>query len=127
MRRSTLSSLLLISGVTVGVVATVALFAGFEPAPLSPTIVKIALYKLAFIGSGTLLIAGAVIGRWARRNQLIDANESAALLQEQSPDQSLTDPHVQNAEVRESMQRAGLEDPALAELQRMRAKTVERN
>jgi hypothetical protein len=51
----------------VGVVAVVALLFGIEPGRLPPFLVKVALYKLAFIAAAGLLVAGALVGRRARR------------------------------------------------------------
>jgi hypothetical protein len=50
----------------VGVAAVAALFLGFDASRVSPFLIKVAIYKLAFIAALVLLIAGAVIGRRAR-------------------------------------------------------------
>ena len=61
-------ALLLLAGLIVGGIAVVALLVGVEPASLPPFLVKVALYKLAFIAVGGLLVAGAIVGRRARRS-----------------------------------------------------------
>jgi len=66
MTTRSLSTTLLSLGVLVGAAAAIAMAAGFEPAPESGFLVKVALYKLTFIASAGLLMAGAIAGRWAR-------------------------------------------------------------
>ena len=67
MSRTTISSALLALGLLVGAATAIAMAVGFEPAPASGFLVKVALYKLTFIASLGLLAAGAIVGRWTRR------------------------------------------------------------
>lgn len=60
---SRLSMLLRVAGLLVGVAAILALILGVEPAQIAPFLVKIALYKLAFIAALGLLVAGGIVGR----------------------------------------------------------------
>lgn len=69
MRRRTLSNILLSSGAILGVVTTLGWMIGYDPTPLSPALVTIALYKLTYIAAGGMLVAGALSGRWARREE----------------------------------------------------------
>ncbi len=67
MRRTQVANAFLAGGVVVGVVSALAL--SFDVVPqLSPFMMKVVIYKLAFIGAGSLLAAGAVLRRWARRD-----------------------------------------------------------
>jgi hypothetical protein len=67
MRTARAGQLLLGLGVLVGVAAGVGLLLGFEPARLPPALLNIAAYKLTFIGALGLIAAGAIVGRYARR------------------------------------------------------------
>ena len=73
MRAAHLGRFLLGLGLAVGVLATVALALGFEPARLPAALLNIAAYKLTFLAAFGLLAAGAVVQRYARR-----ASERAA-------------------------------------------------
>lgn len=66
MRATKVGMLLRVLGLTVGVAAAAALLAGFDTSRLSPFLIKIAIYKLAFIAALVLLAPGAMIGRRAR-------------------------------------------------------------
>ncbi|MDQ2768714.1 MAG: hypothetical protein M3Y30_16355 [Gemmatimonadota bacterium] len=63
MRSARLSTLLRLGGLFVGVATILALVLGVEPARIAPFLVKVALYKLAFIAALGLLVAGGVVGR----------------------------------------------------------------
>ena len=76
MRRTQVANLFLAAGVAVGVVSAVALALDIVPR-LSPFMMKVVVYKLAFIGAGSLLAAGAVLRRWARRDARARATEPA--------------------------------------------------
>lgn len=69
MRLATAGMLLRIGGLIVGVAAIAALALGADLSRLSPFLVKIALYKLAFIAALVLLVAGAMLGRRARADR----------------------------------------------------------
>ena len=69
MHRSTIASSLLACGLVVGLGATAALLLGVDPTRLSPFLVRIALFKLAFIAAAGLLTAGALLGRHARQSR----------------------------------------------------------
>jgi hypothetical protein len=66
MRAAQVGMLLRVLGLTVGVAAVTALLFGFDASYLSPFLIKVAIYKLAFIAALVLLIVGAMIGRRAR-------------------------------------------------------------
>ncbi len=66
MRATQVGTLLRILGLSVAVAAVAALLLGFDASRLSPFLIKIAIYKLAFIAALVLLAAGAMIGRRAR-------------------------------------------------------------
>jgi len=68
MRPKGIGRLLLGLGMAVGVVAGVGLLVGFEPARLPPALLNIAAYKLTFVAAIGLLVAGAVIVRYGRRD-----------------------------------------------------------
>jgi hypothetical protein len=69
--------LLLGLGVLVGVAAGVGLLLDFEPARLPPALLNIAAYKLTFIGALGLIAAGALVGRYARREEAWNAGNLA--------------------------------------------------
>lgn len=62
-------------GVAVGVLASVALLVGFEPARLPPALLNIAAYKLTFLAALMLLAVGAVFLRHAQRVHAAPADE----------------------------------------------------
>ena|GEM_PF-3633449 len=66
MRAAQVGMLLRVLGLTVGVATVTALLFGFDASYLSPFLIKVAIYKLAFIAALVLLIVGAMIGRRAR-------------------------------------------------------------
>ncbi|MBA2684212.1 MAG: hypothetical protein H0U66_06965 [Gemmatimonadaceae bacterium] len=66
MRIATIGVLLRASGLILGIVAVVALLIGVDVGHLPPWLVKIAIYKLAFIAAVAMLVAGAIVGRRAR-------------------------------------------------------------
>jgi hypothetical protein len=66
MRATQVGTILRILGLSIGVAAVAALLLGFDVSQVSPFLIKVAIYKLAFIAALVLLIAGAVIGRRAR-------------------------------------------------------------
>lgn len=59
-------SVLLILGLIVGGAAGIGLMVGFEPARLPAALLNIAAYKLTFAAAGGLLVAGAMLIRYAR-------------------------------------------------------------
>lgn len=67
MSSSTVSKGLLILGVLVGSAAGVALALGLRVDQLPPWMITVGMYKLAFIAAGGLFVAGAVLGRAARK------------------------------------------------------------
>ena len=68
MRTSQMGNVLRAVGLLVGLAAILALVLHVEPSRLPPLLVKIALYKLAFIAAAALLVAGAIVGRRARNS-----------------------------------------------------------
>ena len=78
MRPSRFGGFLLGIGVAVGVAAVVGLATGFEPSRLPPALVDIAVYKLTFAAAAGLLAAGAIIRRYARRDEAARASLDAA-------------------------------------------------
>lgn len=50
-----------------GVVGSAGMLAGVDPVPAAGWLVDVAMYKLVFIASGGLVVAGAVVGRWGIR------------------------------------------------------------
>lgn len=67
MRAARLGSVLLALGLLVGLVGSVGLLLGFEPARLPPALLNIAAYKLVFLTAIGLLAVGAIVRRAARR------------------------------------------------------------
>jgi hypothetical protein len=74
MRASRFGQVLLAIGGIVGLAAVVGLVVGFEPAKLPAALLNIAVYKLTFAAAAGLLAAGAIVQRYARRD---DQNERA--------------------------------------------------
>src|ERR1051325_2056840 len=72
------SASLLVAGTVVGVGAVASWALGWMP-PVPPWMVRVAMVKLALLGAGGLLSAGALVGRWALSSK---SPESAA-----NPDQ----------------------------------------
>ena len=68
MRTSRFGQILLAVGSAVGIAAVVGLVVGFEPAKLPAALLNIAVYKLTFAAAGGLLAAGAIVQRYARRD-----------------------------------------------------------
>lgn len=64
-------------GVLVGVAAGLGLLLDFEPARLPPALLNIAAYKLTFIGALGLIAAGAMVVRYARREETWNAGNLA--------------------------------------------------
>ena len=69
MRPSRFGGLLLGIGAAVGVAAVIGLTTGFEPSRLPPALVDLAVYKLTFAAAAGLLAAGAIVRRYARRDE----------------------------------------------------------
>jgi hypothetical protein len=95
MRPNRVGGFLLATGVVLGVAAAVGIMIGFEPSRLPPALLDIAAYKLAFLGAGGLLAAGAIIRRRTKRDVAVarairaadDAlRESARLPEAREPD-----------------------------------------
>lgn len=68
MRLSIVAKSLLVLGALVGGLAGLALALGFRLDQLPPWMITVGMYKLAFIAAAGLFIAGAVLGRAARRS-----------------------------------------------------------
>ena len=81
MRISRFGSLFLAVGAIAGAAAGIGLIIGFEPASLPPALLNIAAYKLTFLGAFGLLAAGAVLIRYARREESRDA--AASIIEKQ--------------------------------------------
>jgi hypothetical protein len=64
-------------GMGVGIVAGLGLLVGFEPSRLPPAVLDLAAYKLTFIAAVGLLIAGAAVVRYGRRDAPRDAGRVA--------------------------------------------------
>jgi hypothetical protein len=69
MRPTRVGRFLLGLGVGVGVAAGVGLIVGFEPARLPPALLNLAAYKLTFAAALGLLVAGAAVVRYGRREE----------------------------------------------------------
>jgi len=82
MRFRTLSKALLILGALVGTVAGLAMALGLRLDQLPPWMITVGMYKLAFIAAGGLLVAGALLGRAARRSATRDAERVGHLPQD---------------------------------------------
>ena len=65
MRIATVGMLLRVGGLIIGIAAIVGLAVGADVVHLPPLLVKIAVYKLAFLAAVALLVAGALVGRRA--------------------------------------------------------------
>jgi hypothetical protein len=70
MRSPTVAKSLLILGVLVGGAAGIALAFGLRVDQLPPWMITVGMYKLAFIAALGLFVAGAVLGRAARKRIL---------------------------------------------------------
>ena len=84
MRLKSSSRLLMGVGVAVGALGSLGLLLGLDPVPLAGWLVNVAMYKLVFIAAGGILFAGAVLGRWANRQQLASATRPDVLAQADS-------------------------------------------
>ena len=82
MRFTTLSKALLILGALVGTVAGLAMALGLRLDQLPPWMITVGMFKLAFIAAGGLLVAGALLGRAARRSATRDAERVGHLPQD---------------------------------------------
>jgi hypothetical protein len=69
MRASTVAKALLILGAIVGGAAGLALAFGLRLDQLPSWMITVGMYKLAFIASAGLLVAGALLGRALRRER----------------------------------------------------------
>ena len=67
MRVPRIGEVLLTVGAGVGLAAVVGLVVGFEPSKLPAPLLNVAAYKLTFAAAAGLLAAGAVVQRYARR------------------------------------------------------------
>jgi hypothetical protein len=76
MRLMTLSKALLIFGALVGTVAGLALALGLRLDHLPPWMITVGMYKLALIAAAGLFVAGALLGRAARRSATRDAERA---------------------------------------------------
>ena len=63
MRLAHAGSILRVAGLLVGVLAIAAFVFRVDVMTLSPFLIKIAIYKLAFIAAIALLVGGAMLGR----------------------------------------------------------------
>ena len=68
MRFANFSRALLILGALVGTAAGVAMALGLRLDQLPPWMITVGMYKLAFIAAAGLFVAGAFVGRAARRS-----------------------------------------------------------
>jgi hypothetical protein len=76
MKTGRFGGLLLAAGAAVGVAAVVGLVTGFEPSRLPAALIDIAVYKLTFAAAAGLLASGAIVRRYAKRNeQQIESHE----------------------------------------------------
>ena len=76
MRLATSSKALLVLGALVGTAAGVAMALGLRLDELPPWMITVGMYKLAFIAAGGLFVAGALLGRAARRSATRDAERA---------------------------------------------------
>ena len=76
MRRLQVANAFLVTGLVVGLVTALALALDVVPR-LSPFMVKVVIFKLAFIGAAVLLAAGATLRRWARRDEPVGAGHES--------------------------------------------------
>ena len=68
MRVSRVGEVLLAIGGVVGVAAVIGIVVGFEPSKLPAALLDIAVYKLTFAAAAGLLASGAIVRRYARRD-----------------------------------------------------------
>ena len=94
-RRTTVANALMMLGLLTGVAASVAWLGGFEPAPTAGWLVKVALYKLTFIASLSMLAAGAAIGRWNASSSTERAPESPGAPHQAQDDSALAEGNPQ--------------------------------
>ena len=66
MRATRMGTILRALGLVVGLTTAAALLLGFDTTRISPFLIKVAVFKLAFITALALLAAGAIIGRRAK-------------------------------------------------------------
>ena len=83
MRIERAGGLLLGLGLVVGAAAGIGLLLGFEPAQLPRELLNIAAYKLTFLAAGGLLLGGALLLRYGRRDKPVRSPGLA----EREPDQ----------------------------------------
>ena len=79
MRSARVGRILLTLGLLVGAAASVGLLLGFEPARLPPALLNIAAYKLTFLAALGLLAAGAMLLRYAHRDEARDTAARTAV------------------------------------------------
>ena len=72
MRRVHVANAFLYAGLVVGLVTALAFALDVVPR-LSPFMMKVVIFKLAFIGAAVLLAAGAILRRWAGREEREEA------------------------------------------------------
>jgi hypothetical protein len=84
MRVERAGGLLLGLGLVVGAAAGIGLLFGFEPAQLPRELLNIAAYKLTFLAAGGLLVGGALLLRYGRRDK---PGRTAAGLAGREPEQ----------------------------------------
>ncbi|HEU4629772.1 MAG TPA: hypothetical protein VFS08_08490 [Gemmatimonadaceae bacterium] len=77
MRSDRLGTILLVGGVAVGVVASLALAVGFAPSRLPAALLDIAAYKLTFLAAGGLMVVGAMVRRHAARDAAVRRDDPA--------------------------------------------------
>ena len=71
-----LSKALIILGAFVGTLAGVAMALGLRLDQLPPWMITVGMYKLAFLAAAGLFVAGALLGRAARRSATRDAERA---------------------------------------------------
>ncbi len=77
--------MLLAIGAAVGVAAVVGLMTGFEPSRLPAALIDIAVYKLTFASAAGLLAAGAIVRRYAKREENNQAGRAVPAEQTDTP------------------------------------------
>ena len=75
---TTLSKALLILGALVGTLAGVAMALGLQLDQLPPWLITVGMYKLTFLAAAGLFVAGALLGRAARRSATQPAERNEA-------------------------------------------------
>ena len=110
MRTALVGRALLALGLVVGIVAGVGVLIGFEPSRLPPAILNIAAYKLTALTAAGLLAAGAVVHRYARRDEEGSAMKGTPRELGEGPAEEVASPDAREPE-RARMNRRADESP----------------